>query len=76
MTNQRSTDRQHLLQVLARWLAAHWAGATDIRLDDLGGPSATGFSNDTVYPHARWREQGCDRDGRYVARIEPVETPV
>jgi aminoglycoside phosphotransferase (APT) family kinase protein len=76
MSNQGPSDRERLKQVLARWLAARWPAAADMAIDDLGGPSATGFSNDTVFVRARWREQGRSRDGRYVARIEPVETPV
>src|SRR5574337_439479 len=75
-SSQGPSDREQLLQVLARWLAARWPGAADIAIDDLGGPSATGFSNDTVFLRARWREQGHAREGKYVARIEPTETPV
>ncbi|MFN8624470.1 MAG: phosphotransferase family protein [Candidatus Binatia bacterium] len=76
MSTALPTDRAHLLHVLAGWLAARWPTAADIAVDDLGGPSATGFSNDTVFFRARWRERGQAREGRYVARIEPTETPV
>jgi len=73
---QGPSDREHLLHVLRGWLAGRWPAAADIAIDDLGGPSATGFSNDTVFFRARWQEQGHAREGRYVARIEPTETPV
>lgn len=38
---------------------------------DVDMPQATGFSNETVFFTARWRERGELRGKRYVARIEP-----
>jgi len=40
---------------------------------DLEMPSATGFSNETVFFSASWGEKGAERSQRYVARIEPED---
>jgi aminoglycoside phosphotransferase (APT) family kinase protein len=39
-------------------------------------PRATGYSNETIFFRAAWSEQGRPREGHYVARIEPNETPI
>ena len=76
MSSQGPSDPERLKRVLAGWLTERWPAAENIAIDDLSTPQATGYSNETVFFRASWREQGRSRDGRYVVRIEPVETPV
>ena len=45
--------------------------ATDLRVHDVDMPRATGFSNETVFFSASYREGGAERSERLVARIEP-----
>jgi len=51
-------------------------GATAFQVDDLGTPRASGYSNETVFFRARWREAGAPHEGRYVLRAEPKRPPV
>ena len=45
----------------------------DLRVHDLDMPSATGFSNETVFFSASWSEKNATSSRRYVARIEPED---
>ena len=67
---------------LQTWMRGQRPGAHALEVVDVDMPQATGFSNETVFFSARWREEGRDRTQRYVARIEPeggglfpVQTP-
>lgn len=70
------TDPERLKQVLAEWLGVRWAQSQPVVISDLSTPRATGYSNETIFFHAAWSEQGRPRQGRYVARIEPNDTPI
>ncbi len=61
---------------LERWMAQRSPERTELRLDDLSAPTASGFSNETVFFRASWREAGEPREKRFVARIEPAGTPI
>jgi hypothetical protein len=58
----------------ARTLESWMAGRADVevpRVDQVSIPSSTGWSNETVFFEAAWREDGVDRQERLVARIAP-----
>ncbi len=61
---------------LETWLARRWPERAELRLSDFSVPKASGFSNETVFFRATWREEGALRDARYVARIEPTMEPI
>ena len=69
-------DLSRLRAPLEQWLKGQWAGAAELQVDDLGTPRASGYSNETVFFRARWREEGATREGRYVLRAEPGRPPV
>lgn len=56
---------------LRDWLAAQLAGARDVHVGELQGPSATGFSSDTLMFDAEWSDNGTQR-ARLVARLQPT----
>ena len=45
----------------------------DLRVHDVDAPTATGFSNETVFFQVSFEEAGRTRTERLVARIEPVD---
>jgi aminoglycoside phosphotransferase (APT) family kinase protein len=61
---------------LARWLASHVPGASQIEIRSLGGPEETGFSSDTLLFDFAWREGGRTREEAVVVRLEPSGFPV
>lgn len=64
-------DRSAYGAALERWFAGRRPGATDVAVSDIDIPSATGFSNETVFFDVAWRESGEDRHERFVGRVEP-----
>jgi len=56
---------------LAGWLAERLPGATDVAVDDVTVPQASGVSNETVLFEATWREDGAPRRRGLVARVVP-----
>ncbi len=56
---------------LREWLGQKLPEATDLALENLRGPDATGFSNDTLMFDLRYREAGVRQNLGLVARIEP-----
>ena len=75
-TGKPEVDLSGLRAPLEQWLQRQWAGAAELRVDDLATPRASGYSNETVFFRARWREGGAPREGRYVLRAEPRRPPV
>ena len=65
-------DRSHYGGALERWFAKQRPGATDVRVSGIAIPSATGFSNETVFFDVDWTEDGGSRHEHLVARIEPA----
>jgi len=61
---------------LEAWLSRRWTGRAGLRVADLSSPTTSGFSNETVFFRASWREAGEPREGRFVARIEPAAAPI
>jgi aminoglycoside phosphotransferase (APT) family kinase protein len=64
-------DRSGYGPALERWFAAQRPAASDVRVGGIDIPSATGFSNETVFFDVDWTESGASHHERFVARIEP-----
>jgi aminoglycoside phosphotransferase (APT) family kinase protein len=64
-------DRSGYAAALATWFGEHRRGASDVRVGGIDIPSATGFSNETVFFEVDWTEDGTAHHERFVARIEP-----
>ena len=64
-------DRSAYASALATWFPRQRPGATDVAVSGIDIPSATGFSNETVFFDVEWTEDGEARHERFVARIEP-----
>jgi aminoglycoside phosphotransferase (APT) family kinase protein len=64
-------DRSGYAAALTRWFAERREGASDVRVSGIDIPSATGFSNETVFFDVDWREGAQEHHERFVARIEP-----
>jgi aminoglycoside phosphotransferase (APT) family kinase protein len=58
--------------ILGKWLAAQLPGVTDVEVGPIGGPAATGFSNETLLFDATWNENGRPRTEPLVVRVKPV----
>ena len=56
---------------LAEWLHGVLPDAEDLRVSELSGPGATGFSSDTLMFDIRYEEDGKERRKELVARLEP-----
>ncbi len=57
---------------LLGWLPRVLPRATDLCIDNLKGPEATGFSSDTVMLDLAYREDGESRERGLVVRIKPT----
>lgn len=58
---------------LRDWLSGRLPGATQVEVGDVGGPAATGFSNETILFEASWVAGGNRRREQLVARVQPTE---
>lgn len=56
---------------LIDWLSTRLEGATDLRMSELSGPDATGFSSDTLMFDLAWKQGGRERREDLVIRLEP-----
>lgn len=69
---KRSTrDLEELSERLQDWLAGCLPVGADPRLSEVSSPSATGMSSETLLFDATWQEDGEERRGEFVARVEP-----
>ncbi len=66
-------DPESYREALDAWMRARMPEATTLRVHDVDMPRATGFSNETVFFRASWKQGGADRTQRFVARIEPPD---
>ena len=69
-------DRSHYASALSTWFRKQRPAATDVTVDNVDIPVATGFSNETVFFHVTWTENGDTSTERFVARIEPTSGPL
>src|ERR1700712_2109592 len=73
MTIQRSSrDAETMRSSLAEWLAAILPDGANPLVVLHAGIEANGLSSETVLLDATWTEDGAQRAGRYVARVEPA----
>lgn len=59
---------------LTDWLSTKLSRAQDVQVSGLEVPAASGFSNETVFFDASWREAGSVRGQRMGARLQ-ADTP-
>jgi len=64
-------DPESFRETLEVWMQRQKPEASGLRVHDVDMPRATGFSNETVFFHATWTEDGAERTEHLVARIEP-----
>jgi aminoglycoside phosphotransferase (APT) family kinase protein len=57
---------------LRDWLATKVPEARGLELSPLGGPAASGFSNETIIFDASWTDDGGPRTEGYVVRVQPT----
>jgi len=75
-------DAESYRRALESWMRGQRPEFESLHVSDLEMPTATGFSNETVFFSASWSDDGGTVSQRYVARIEPrdggmfpVQTP-
>jgi aminoglycoside phosphotransferase (APT) family kinase protein len=82
MTRQRPTvdparmrtsnrDRAELHARLGAWFAQTLGPESNPRLSPLVSPGKAGMSSETLLFDMRWRANGAERSGRFVARLPP-----
>jgi aminoglycoside phosphotransferase (APT) family kinase protein len=64
-------DPESFRDALESWMRGQRRDASDLRVTDVDMPRSTGFSNETVFFSATYRDAGELRSERLVARIEP-----
>lgn len=66
-------DRSGYREALERWFAARHPEVTDVHVGGIDIPSATGFSNETVFFDVDWTDiaTAAKHHERFVGRIEP-----
>ncbi len=72
MPAPRGRDLELTRRRLTDWLAAQLPQADSLRLSELTGPGATGFSSDTLMFDLDYREGGREVHRALVARIQPT----
>lgn len=66
-----NTDPQAIKDDLEAWLRKQLPGATDVAIDALDVPQASGLSNLTILFDASWVQDGALRTEQLVARVAP-----
>jgi aminoglycoside phosphotransferase (APT) family kinase protein len=56
---------------LIDWLSTRLEDASDLRMSELSGPGATGFSSDTLMFDLAWKQGTRERREELVIRLEP-----
>jgi aminoglycoside phosphotransferase (APT) family kinase protein len=64
-------DRSGYASALQAWFPRQRPGATDVEVGKIDIPSATGFSNETIFFEVDWTEDGQRHHEKFVGRIEP-----
>lgn len=62
--------------IVADWFSRQMITATDIEVSPLSGPTATGFSNETILFDASWKENGKSYSEGFVLRVKPTQHTV
>lgn len=71
-----STDRSAYAEALRQWFAGMHPEVSDVEVGNVNIPVATGFSNETAFFDASWRDDDGAHTERFVARIEPGSGPL
>ncbi len=66
-------DPETYRDALDTWMKTQQPDVEGLRVHDVDMPTATGFSNETVFFSTTGKEAGELRTQRYVARIEPLD---
>lgn len=66
-------DPESYREALDGWMQKHMPEAEKLLVHDVDMPTATGFSNETVFFSASWQYKGQAHTRKYVARIEPKD---
>jgi aminoglycoside phosphotransferase (APT) family kinase protein len=64
------TDLERAREALRTWLGTKLEDRKDLAVSALRAPSASGFSNETLFFEATWREGGEPRHRAMVARLQ------
>jgi aminoglycoside phosphotransferase (APT) family kinase protein len=70
-STEHPQDAEDYRRALESWMRRQRPELEDLRVHDIDMPSATGFSNETVFFSASWSENDATGSQRYVARVEP-----
>jgi aminoglycoside phosphotransferase (APT) family kinase protein len=70
-STEHPRDAEGYRRALEPWMQRQRPELEDLRVHDIDMPSATGFSNETVFFSASWSENDAATSQRYVARVEP-----
>jgi aminoglycoside phosphotransferase (APT) family kinase protein len=71
MPGPKERDLEATRVALRGWLGSKLPGAEKLEISELSGPSATGFSSDTLLFDASYDIDGESKQERLVARLEP-----
>jgi aminoglycoside phosphotransferase (APT) family kinase protein len=74
LPTQRDPDETR--KRLGEWLATKLPDANDIDVSDIGGPTYTGYSHETLIFEASWTRDGLEETRGLVARVEPTSHSV
>jgi len=69
-------DLEKARGILAGWLAERMPEASDLEVGPIGGPAATGFSNETLMFDVSYRQAGDARTESLVLRVQPTQHTV
>jgi aminoglycoside phosphotransferase (APT) family kinase protein len=65
-------DREEAREALTRWIEARQPGSEDVWVSEVGGPTYSGYSHETLLFDARWKDvEGRRIENRFVARVKP-----
>lgn len=65
-------DPEEARIAIRNWLATKLPATRDLDVGQLGGPAATGFSNETLIFDATWTDAGSPQQQGFVVRVEPT----
>src|SRR5687767_3612297 len=65
-------DREEARAALTRWIEVRQPGSEDVWVSEVGGPTYSGYSHETLLFDARWKDvEGRRVENRFVARVKP-----
>ena len=65
-------DKERSRAALAAWLGERLGADGEVRIAELRGPGATGFSNETLLADATWTAGGVAQEECFVVRVAPT----